>query len=228
MAKSSENREVRKWVMTIASDVAEILLEIKAITLSPEKPYRFASGILSPVYCDNRLIMSYPEKREKIIDYFFQVIKEKGLNFDVVAGIASSGIPYAAWLSERLGKPMIYIRKKSKEHGKENLIEGRLGKNQKVIIVEDLISTGSSSVNGIEAVRNQGGKVEHCLAIITYNMQKAKDNFRNANCELITLSDFRTLIDVASKKKYIKPGVRGKTLEWNKDPQNWGKKMGFE
>ncbi len=212
----------------IAKEIADILLGIRAITLSPSKPYRFVSGIFSPIYCDNRLLMSYPEKRKKIIDYFVEVIRERNLDFDVVAGIASSGIPHAAWLAERLGKPMIYIRKKTKEHGKENLIEGKLERNQKVVIVEDLISTGSSSVNGVDAVRNRGGIVENCLAIFTYEMEKAKENFRNAKCELVPLSNFTTLIEVASERNYIKPEERLKTLEWNKDPQNWGKKMGFE
>ncbi|MCK4335434.1 MAG: orotate phosphoribosyltransferase [Candidatus Aenigmarchaeota archaeon] len=212
----------------IAKEIADILLDVRAITLSPSKPYRFVSGIFSPIYCDNRLLMSYPEKRKKIIDYFVEVIRERNLDFDVVAGIASSGIPHAAWIAERLGKPMIYIRKKTKEHGKENLIEGKLEKGQKVVIVEDLISTGSSSVNGVEAVRDQGGIVENCLVIFTYEMEKAKENFRNARCELIPLSDFTTLIEVASERNYIKPEERLKTLEWNKDPQNWGKNMGFE
>ncbi len=212
----------------IARDVAKILLEIGAITLSPSKPYRFVSGIFSPIYCDNRLLMSYPKEREKIINYFIDIIREKNLNFDVVGGIASSGIPHAAWLAERLGKPMIYIRKRTKEHGKENLIEGKLERNQKVVIIEDLISTGSSSVNGVEAVRNHGGIVEYCLAIFTYEMGKAKGDFRNAKCELVSLSDFTTLIEVASEKNYIKSEDRQKTIEWNKDPQNWGRKMGFE
>jgi orotate phosphoribosyltransferase len=203
-------------MVEIAKEVAKILLGIKAVTLNP------------PIYCDNRLLMSYPEKRKKIIDHFVEVIRERNLDFDVVAGIASSGIPHAAWLAERLGKPMIYIRKKTKEHGKENLIEGKLEKGQKVIIIEDLISTGGSSVNGVEAVRNQGGVVEHCLAIFTYEMEKAKKNFRNAKCELIALSNFTTLIEIASETNYINPGDKQKILEWNKDPENWGGKMGFE
>jgi orotate phosphoribosyltransferase len=212
----------------IAKDVAKILLEIKAVTLSPQKPYRYASGILSPIYCDNRLVMSYPDKRAKIIDCFAKVVKERKLDFDIVAGIASSGIPHAAWLAEKLGKPMIYIRKEAKDHGKENLIEGRLESGQKVIIVEDLISTGGSSIAGVETVRSQGGVVEHCLAIFTYEMAKAKDAFRTANCELIPLSDFTSLIKVAGAMKYISDEDAVKVLEWNKDPPNWGRKMGFE
>jgi orotate phosphoribosyltransferase len=218
----------KKWnTDDIAKDVANILLEIKAVTLNPEKPYKFVSVPFSPIYCDNRLLMSYPDKRKKIIDYFVKVIRERDIDFDVIAGIASSGIPHAAWLAERLGKPMIYIRKETKGHGKEKLIEGKLERDQKVVIIEDLISTGGSSVSGVGAVRDQGGVVEHCLAIFTYEMEKAKENFRNANCELIALSNLSTLIEVASERNYIKPGDKQKTLEWNKDPENWGRKMGF-
>jgi len=211
-----------------AEDVAKILLEIKAVTLSPQKPYRYASGIVSPIYCDNRLLMSYPDKRRKIIAYLAELIKERHIEFDVVAGIASSGIPHAAWLADKIGKPMIYIRKETKEHGKENLIEGKLDKGQRVLIVEDLVSTGGSSINGVEAVRSQGGIVNHCVAIFTYEMEKAKDAFRNANCELITLSNFTTLIKTAKEMEYISPEESEKVLAWNKDPQDWGRKMGLE
>jgi orotate phosphoribosyltransferase len=212
----------------IARDVAKILLEIRAVTLSPSKPYRFVSGIYSPIYCDNRLLMSYPGKRGRIIDHMARVAAERKLDFDIVAGIASSGIPHAAWLAERLQKPMIYIRKESKEHGKENLIEGNLDKGKKVIIVEDLVSTGGSSVAGVEAVRRNGGVVGQCLAIFTYGMAKAKDAFREAGCELIPLCDFSTLIKVAGDMKYIGKEDVERALEWSKDPQNWGRRMGFE
>lgn len=212
----------------IAKDVAKILLEIKAVTLNPQKPYRYASGMLSPIYCDNRLVMSYPEKRSRIVYYFAKVVKDRKLDFDIVAGIASSGIPHAAWLAEKLGKPMIYIRKEAKDHGKENLIEGKMEHGQRVLIVEDLISTGGSSIAGVEAVRDQGGIVEHCLAIFTYDMAKAKAAFSQAKCELIPLSDFTTLISVAGDMKYISHDEAARVMEWNKDPPNWGRKMGFE
>ena len=212
----------------VAKDVARILLEIKAVTLSPSKPYKYASGILSPIYCDNRLLMSHPDKRGKIIDYLAGVVRERKLEFDIVAGIASSGIPHAAWLAEKLHKPMIYIRKQSKEHGKENLIEGAMERGKKVVVIEDLISTGGSSIAGVEAVRSQGGVVKYCLAIFTYDMAKAKSAFHAASCELIPLSDFATLISVAGSMNYIKAEDVEKVLEWNKDPQNWGRRMGFE
>lgn len=214
-------------IMTIAEDVAKILLEIKAVALSPKKPYRYASGILSPIYCDNRLIISDVAKREKIVDYFMQAIKENRLEFDIVGGVATAGIPHAAWLAEKMKKPMIYIRSSAKEHGKNNLIEGRLESGQKALIVEDLISTGGSIVNAVCAVRGAGGNVTHALAIMTYEMDRAKNNFAEAGCNAVTLSDFSTLIRVAAKLEYIPQDSIKDVLEWNKNPAEWGKKMGF-
>ena len=221
-----KDKEVHK--MTTSQDVAKILLEIKAVTLSPEKPYRYASGILSPIYCDNRLLMSYVDKREQIINHFIQTIKQNSLQFDIIAGTATAGIPHAAWLAEKLKKPMIYIRAGAKEHGKTNQIEGKLEKGQKVLVIEDLISTGGSSVAAVEAVRNAGGIVTDCLAIFTYEMQKAKDKFKESNCNIITLSNFTTLIRIAGDNSYISADSVKKALEWNKDPQGWGKKIGLE
>jgi len=151
--------------MSISEDVAKILLEIKAVTLNAEKPYRYASGIFSPIYCDNRLLISDVAKREKIIDYFVQTIKDNKLQFDVVAGVATAGIPHASWIADKLKKPMVYVRSSAKEHGKHNQIEGRLEKGQKVLIVEDLISTGGSTLDAVSAVRDAGGVVTHSLAI---------------------------------------------------------------
>ncbi len=214
--------------MTTSEQVAKILLEIKAVTLKPEKPYRYASGILSPIYCDNRLLMSYIDKREQVINYFIDTIKQNNLQFDIIAGTATAGIPHAAWLAEKLKKPMIYIRAGAKEHGKTNQIEGKLEKGQKVLVIEDLISTGGSSVAAVEAVRNAGGIVTDCLAIFTYEMQKAKDKFKESDCNIITLSDFSTLIRISGENNYINTDSVKKALEWSKDPQKWGKKMGFE
>ena len=214
--------------MTTSQDIAKILLEIKAVTLNPEKPYKYASGILSPIYCDNRLLMSYVDKREQIINYFIETIKQNNLQFDIIAGTATAGIPHAAWLAEKLKKPMIYIRAGAKEHGKTNQIEGKLKKGQKVLVIEDLISTGGSSVAAVEAVRNAGGIVTDCLAIFTYGMQKAKDKFKESDCNIITLSNFTTLIHIAAEQNYIKKQAANTVLEWSKDPANWGKKMGFE
>ncbi|NQV08750.1 orotate phosphoribosyltransferase [Candidatus Woesearchaeota archaeon] len=209
-------------------DVAKILLEIKAVTLSPNKGYRYASGILSPIYCDNRLLMSYPDKRKQVVDYFIKKIKQNNLEFDVIAGTATAGIPHAAWISDKLNKPMIYIRSASKEHGKENRIEGKLENGQKVLVIEDLVSTGGSSVSAVEAVKQAGGVVEECIAIFSYEMEKATQRFEQAECKLLTLTNFSTLVDVASKEDYITNQDKEIILQWNKDPQGWGKKVGLE
>ncbi|MFH1721714.1 MAG: orotate phosphoribosyltransferase [Candidatus Altiarchaeota archaeon] len=214
--------------MTNSQDIARILLEIKAVTLSPEKPYKYASGIFSPIYTDNRLLMGYPEKRNEVIGSFEKMIKEKHIESDVIAGVASSGIPHGAWLADRLDKPFVYVRKASKEHGKENLIEGVLGVGQKVILVEDLISTGGSSLAAIEAIRTAGGFVDTCLAIFTYNMKKAVEGFRAADILLYALTDFPTLIEVAADEGFIERDAAAKAIQWNQDPSGWGEKMGFE
>ena len=203
--------------------VAEILLRSEAVLLRPENPFRFSSGILSPVYCDNRLLLSKVETREKIVESFISKIKEKNLSFEVVAGIATASIPWAALVAEKLKKPMIYIRKSSKDHGRENLIEGGLKQGQKVLIVEDLVSTGGTSISSVKATKNEGGVVEECLAIFTYEMQKAKQVFSDEKCRLVTLSDFTTLTKVAAAKGFIKEDYLDMLKEWKKDPESWKK-----
>ena len=183
-------------------EVAKILLEGGAVTLSPTKPYTYASGIKSPIYCDNRVLMAYHDKRKKIVEYFVEVIKEME-EFDVLAGTATAGISWAAWIADKLEKPMIYIRGKSKEHGKQKLIEGNLEQGQKVLIVEDLISTGGSSIAAVEAVREFGAEVTGCIAIFTYELEKSKNKFEEAKCKLVTLSNFSTLVEIASETNCI-------------------------
>ena len=207
-----------------AKKIAKLLLEIKAVTLNVEKPYRYTSGILSPIYCDNRLIMSYPEKRKEVVQAFLDMIKEKNLEFDVIAGVATAGITHAAFIAEKLDVPMAYIRSSKKEHGKENKIEGKIKDDQKALIVEDLVSTGGSSVDAAMAVK----KVTDCIAVFTYEMEKAKQKFADANINLHTLSNFSTLMEVAVEENYITEEQKNTALEWNKDPQGWGKKMSFE
>lgn len=209
-------------------EVAKILLSINAVTLNPSEPYRYASGILSPIYCDNRLLMSYPEQRQKIRDSFATLIEDLGLKFDVIAGTATAGIPHAAWLAEKLRKPMIYIRSKAKEHGKTNQVEGVLKEGQSVLVIEDLVSTGGSSVAAVDAVRQAGGDVIAVIAIFTYEMEKAKDKFVEAECPLFTLSNFSTLVNVAEQEGYVSEEQRNIILEWNKNPVDWGKSHGFE
>ncbi|MBW2993326.1 orotate phosphoribosyltransferase [Candidatus Woesearchaeota archaeon] len=212
-------------------DVAKLLLDIKAVTLNFEKPYKWVSGILAPIYCDNRKIIFHPEAREKIKEGFTKIIEENNIEYDVIAGVATGAIAHAAFIAKHLNKPMIYIRGRAKEHGKQNQIEGASAeelKGKKVLVVEDLISTGGSSVSAVEAVRETGAVVVGCIAVFTYEMEKARKRFEEADCNLITLSNFSTLVDVAADKGYLKPEEKEKVLEFSKDLAGWGKKMGFE
>lgn len=214
--------------MKTEEEIARILLASNAVTLRPQKPYKYASGILSPIYCDNRLLISLPEERRMIVDAFLDLIKESKAEFEVVAGTATAGIPHAAWISDRLGKPMIYIRQDAKDHGKQNSIEGSLRKGERVIVIEDLISTGGSSVNAVKGVRSAGGIVDSCFAIFTYEMKKAKESFRDARCKVYPLTTFSTLVKIAAQKGYISSEDEKTVLEWNADPEGWGRNMGFE
>ncbi len=209
-------------------EVAKILLEIKAVTLRPSEPFKWVSGIYAPIYCDNRLIISYPEKRLAVVNSFLDVIKQNNLEFDVVAGTATAGISWAAWIAKELGKPMIYVRNKSKDHGKENQVEGKLEEGQKVLVVEDLISTGGSSFGAVEAIREARGIANDCIAIFTYEMEKSIKKFEEGKCNLFTLSNFSTLIKTAVENNFINEKEMQPALDWSKDPSGWGKKMGFE
>lgn len=211
-----------------AEKVAEILLKIKGITLSPKKPFRYSSGILSPVYVDCRILMSYPIKRRIIRDFYIKAIKSTHNSVDVIAGTATAGIPHAAWIAEKMKLPMIYIRGKAKDHGKGNQIEGIIEKGQKAVVIEDLISTGESSLGSIQAIQEAGGEADHIFSIITYRMKKSEDNFKANRVELFSLTDFKTVVDVALNEKYIKKEDQNIILEWVKDPASWGKRMGFE
>lgn len=213
---------------TISEKVAKILLIKNAVTLNPKKPFRYASGILSPVYIDCRILISLPKERKAIRDFYIKSIKSSKKKFDVIAGTATAGIPHAAWIAEKLKLPMIYIRSKPKDHGKGNQIEGVFKRKQKIAVIEDLISTGESSLQSIKAIRNAGGISSNIFSIITYGMKKSKDNFRLNNIKLTSLTDFATVVSVAYKQKYIKKEDQVVILDWIRDPPSWGKRMGFE
>ncbi len=213
---------------TTEKKVAEILLSIKAVTLNLTKGYTWVSGIIAPIYCDNRMTISFPKERQKIVDYFIQTIKENNIEFDTLAGTATAGIPWAAFLAEKLEKPMIYVRSKQKGHGKGNQIEGVLKPGQKVLVIEDLISTGGSSILAVESVRGAGGDVVGCLAIFTYLFPESKEKFNNANCPLYVLSNFDSLIDVAEEQNFLTSEEKKAALSWNKDKTGWAKKVGLE
>ena len=214
--------------MSTETKVAELLLSSGAIILRPQKPFKFASGILSPIYCDNRLLLSRPIERKMIRGFYVKKIRKENIDADVIAGIATASIPWAALVAEKLKKPMIYIRTEQKNHGRENLIEGGLEPGQKVLVIEDLVSTGGTSLSSVASARKEGAVVEKCLAIFTYEMEIAKKGFADARCQLLTLSNFSTLVKVAAKKGYIKQEEISMLKEWSKSPMEWGKKMGFE
>jgi len=200
--------------------LASQLLETGAVRIQPETPFTWASGLKSPIYCDNRILLSYPEIRTAIIDFMVKVIKDFEF-FDTVAGVATAGIPAGALLADRLKLPFAYIRSKPKEHGRQNLIEGSIRNNAKVLVIEDLISTGMSSLKAVEAVRAIPAEVSGVLAIFQYGIPKAKQAFKEANCPFLTLTDFHTVIEVAAEKKIIKPVHLELLHRWAVSPQDW-------
>lgn len=207
--------------MSTQETVAKILLELNAITLNPKKPFKYASGIISPVYTDCRVLMAYPQKRRVIRNLYIDAIKKSGVKFDVVAGTATAGIPHAAWIADKLNLPMVYVRGKAKNHGKENLLEGIIKKGQKAIVIEDLISTGESAINSVNAVRAAGGQIEYVFSIITYGMKKAEENFSQNSLKLVSLTDFADVVKEAENSGYINKEEVQTILDWIKDPTSW-------
>ncbi len=213
--------------MSKAEEVAQILLNIKAVTLRPQEPYRFTSGILSPIYTDCRMLISFPKERRRVIELMSTLIDDQNLP-EVICGTATAGIPHAAWLAERLDLPMVYARSKAKEHGKQAQIEGDLHAGQKVIVVEDLISTGGSSIETVETVRANGASADIIFAVFTYELAQSKANFEAAGVELRALTNFTTLVDVAIKDSHIEAKDRDLVLAWQKDSKVWGDAHGFK
>jgi orotate phosphoribosyltransferase len=205
-------------------EVTKKLLDIDTIKIQPLSPFTWASGWKSPIYCDNRKILSFPETRSFIRDKFVEIIQNKYPNAEVIAGVATGAIAHAVLVADKLGLPFIYVRSKPKEHGLENLIEGDLKPGQKVVVIEDLVSTGESSLKAAEAVNNFGGEVIGMLSIFTYNFDVAKEKFKKANIELTPLSRYQVLIDTALEAGEISKDQIETLMEWRKDPANWGKK----
>jgi len=211
----------------IARKVASILIDLGCIILRPNQPFKFNTGIISPVYTDNRLILSSPPDRKIIVDLLIQIVKEIGIP-DVIAGTATAGIPHAAFIAQKLNIPMVYVRPKPKEYGKTNQVEGSLRKGQTVVIIDDLISTGRSSLEVVSAIRKSGGIVTDMIAITTYGLKAAEDNFTKNQIRLITLTNLNTSCEVAIKKGFLKRERVDIIKDWAKDPKNWAKKMGYE
>lgn len=206
----------------IAREVAEYLLEIKAVVLKPEEPFTWASGLKSPIYCDNRKSLSYNKVRTYIKTAFAEIISEEFKGAQVIAGVATAGIPHGVLVADVLSLPFVYVRDKPKAHGMENLIEGKIEPGQKVVVIEDLISTGGSSLKSVEALRAAGAEVLGLGAIFTYGFDKAVKAFEQANCKFFTLSDYPTLLDVAAKQDYVKATEKNALLAWYQNPEAWG------
>ena len=207
--------------LDIAKQVAKSLLQINAIILQPNNPFKWAAGWNSPIYCDNRKTLSYPEIRNYIRQGLVAVIKNHYKGANVIAGVATAGIPHGVLVAEELGLPFIYVRAKAKEHGKQNQIEGYFEKGQSVILVEDLISSGKSSLEAASALKEVGMKVKGMVSIFTYGFDTAAENFKNANCEYISLCDYNTLLPEAIKQKYIDKEDLAILKQWRENPSNW-------
>src|SRR6187402_385528 len=204
-----------------AEKTAELLLQINAIKLNPRNPFTWASGWKSPIYCDNRLILSFPMIRNYVRDEFAKNIEKQFGKPDVIAGVATGAIGIGILVAESLGLPFVYVRPEPKKHGRQNQIEGFLQKGQNVVVVEDLISTGNSSLMAVEALKEAGANVKGMVAIFTYGFDIATENFKKANVDLLTLSNYENLLDLAVAKKYITEEEQETLKVWSKSPSTW-------
>lgn len=202
--------------------VAEFLLQIKAIKLQPSNPFTWASGWKSPIYCDNRVTLSYPPVRTFIRQRLSEVINEEFSSVNLIAGVATAGIPQGVLVAQELGLPFAYVRSAPKDHGMNNMIEGEVKEGQRVVVVEDLVSTGKSSLKAVEALRAAGCEVVGMVSIFNYGFDKAIENFNQANCKLVSLSNYTDLIDQALSSGYITENDVEILKSWRENPEHWG------
>ncbi len=204
-------------------EVTKRLLQINTLKIQPSNPFTWASGWKAPIYCDNRKVLSYPETRTFICKQFSKIVKEKYPEVEVIAGVATGAIAHGVLVAEELGLPFIYVRSKPKDHGLENLIEGDLRTGQKIVIIEDLVSTGLSSLHAAHAISSYGAEVLGMLAIFTYEFKTAIDNFAKAGVELTTLSNYHSLMKLAVAAGEVSPSDVDRLKGWRDDPANWGR-----
>jgi orotate phosphoribosyltransferase len=211
--------------MTVVSDtahtIAAALLKIGAIKLNTDKPFTWSSGWKSPIYCDNRLSLSFPEARTLVKNSLVHAIRKHFPKAEGIAGVATAGIPQGALVADALNLPFVYVRPKPKDHGMENLIEGKVEKGQRVVVIEDLVSTGGSSLKAAEALQEAGFKIEGMMSVFTYGFDVANDNFEKAKIELVCLSDYTHLVDFALKNEQITDEQLTYLKAWRVDPGNW-------
>jgi len=206
---------------TIASKTASYLLQINAIKLNIQNPYKWSSGWNSPIYCDNRICLSFPKIRDFLANSIAEEIKKNVSNNFIIAGVATGAIGIGMLVANKLNAPFIYVRPEKKKHGRKNQVEGTLNKNEKVILIEDLISTGKSSLNAVDAIQNNGAKVIFMIALFTYGFEIAKENFTNKNIELKTLCDYNNLIETAKDNNLINEDEIKSLIRWRKNPEKW-------
>jgi orotate phosphoribosyltransferase len=204
-----------------ASKTAELLLQINAIKLRPENPFTWASGWNSPIYCDNRILLSFPVIRNYVKEEIAKQVEQLYGKPDIIAGVATGAIGIGVLVAEYLGLPFIYVRPEAKSHGRQNQIEGLLEQDQTVVVIEDLISTGKSSLNAVDALLDSGARIKGMIAIFTYGFDVARNNFEKKGIELHTLSDYETLVQLASDTHYIKEEQLNTLMEWRRDPSLW-------
>lgn len=206
----------------IAGEIADSLLQIKAIKLNNANPFTWSSGWKAPIYCDNRKTLSYPAIRNRLKDLFTGLIREKYAPVDVVAGVATGGIALGALVAQELDLPFVYVRNKKKGHGLENQVEGEIFEGQRAVVVEDLVSTGNSSLNAVKALKQKGCRVMGMVAIFTYDFDYAREKFNRESCELFALSDYQTAIERALENNYILKKDMDSLSAWRIAPDKWG------
>ena len=202
-------------------EIAKDLLKIKAVKLSPNKPFTWASGIKSPIYCDNRLTISYPEIRKQIAQGLAAQIKAEFPDVEVIGGVATAGIPHAAWVAEELGLPLIYVRSKPKDHGRGKQIEGVLPAHAKTVLIDDLLSTGGSVLKAVKAAQNEGADVIGVGAIFSYQLPAVSANFKQAGLSFTTLTNYSELLEAATEENYIAADQLAMLKKWRKAPEKW-------
>jgi orotate phosphoribosyltransferase len=202
-------------------DIAKNLIKLGAVKFSPNNPFTYASGLKGPIYCDNRLILSHVDFRDQVIESFSTLIKENGLDFDLLGGIATAGIPYAAFLADRLKKPMVYVRPKAKDHGRKNQVEGDYRPGQKVILFEDLVNAGSSLEDSMKGLSASDLKCDSCLCVVDYEMEIAKTRLSDLSIQLYSLTDFTSLTKAAFELNLVTEEGLSLLKRWHTDPKKW-------
>ena len=207
--------------LTTSSKIANYLLQIKAIKLETEKPFQWSSGIYSPIYCDNRIVLSFPKIRKLVCDCFVEIIKKKYTDTELVAGVATGGIGMGVLIAEKLDLPFVYVRPQAKKHGRKNQIEGLIKKNIKAIVIEDLISTGKSSLNAVNALKKEKVNVIGLISLFSYELEDAKKNISKSGLNYCSLSNFSDLIKIALSTNYINTKQKEEIFKWRLNPQKW-------